>query len=44
MKLICLKVGVVAVLSDLSITIHLTLSLSSLLSGCLMSTMIPMIY
>jgi len=43
MKLICLKVGVVAVVSDISITIHL-LSLSSLLSGCLMSTMIPMIY
>ena len=30
MKLICLKVGVVAVVSDLFITIHLTLYLSSL--------------
>jgi len=30
MKLTCLKVGVVAVVSDLSITIHLTLYLSFL--------------
>ena len=44
MKLIGMKVGVVAVVSYLSVTLHLTLSLSSLLSGCLMSTIIPIIY